>query len=775
MSDRTYAPPRGVLDRTAEAERPGNGGSRLGRLLLGGPDDPRWARPALWAVMVLAAALYTYGLGANGDANSYYAAAVLSGTKSWTSFFFGSLDTGNFITVDKPPVALWLMGLSCRVFGFGTWQMLLPMAASGVASVAVLYSAVRRVFGYAAATVAALVMALTPITVAITRDNNPDPVLVLLCVCAAWFLLEAVRSGKLLPLVWSAVLVGFAFNAKMLQAFIVLPAFFVTYLFAAPGRIGRRIRHILAAGVALVVSTGWWMVTVDSIPAADRPFIGSSTKNSIWDLATGYNGLARILGKGGGKGGGRGDAVRHAGGTTTDAVHQLAQTAAGRAGGGGRGGFGGSTGISRLFSEQLGGQISWLLPFAAVALISALVLRGRRPRTDWKRAALVLWGVWMLTHFVTFSYASGTFHPYYTTMLTPSVAALTGAGGVALLRAVRRGSVWAGVLAAAVLGSAAWAVVLLRRTPDFASWLWPLIALAGLVAVVALLVGTAREPRAAVPRRGRRLLPVGAVTALVALLAGPAAYATDTVAAGAIQGSNPMGGPSSRTGGFGGFGGLTDLRPGLKGQYGHGAYGGLGRFMGGGGHGGADMMEQLRTSRGFGGGRGGSTSPKLISYLERHQGGAKWLVATSNATSAARIILATGGKAALAMGGFTGSDPAMTVTKFLRYVSSGRLHYVLAGGGAFGGGFGGGRGGGTSQVMSYVQTHCSAVPASAYGGTATSATSLRTAGSDTSGTFGGASRASGASPRSAGMGRQAAGSGRPDSTAASQTLYDCTG
>ncbi|GCB47168.1 glycosyltransferase family 39 protein [Streptomyces sp. NL15-2K] len=759
MTDGTYAPQPGVLNRPARAPRAGTGRSRLGRLLLGAPDAPRWARPALWAVLVTAAALYAYGLGANGDANSYYAAAVLSGTKSWTSFFFGSLDTGNFITVDKPPVALWLMGLSCRVFGFGTWQMLLPMAASGVASVAVLYSAVRRVFGYSAATVAALVMALTPITVAITRDNNPDPVLVLLCVCAAWFLLEAVRGGRLLPLVWSAVLVGFAFNTKMLQAYIVLPAFFVTYLFAAPGGVARRTRNMLAAGVALVVSSGWWMVTVDSVPAADRPFIGSSTENSVWDLATGYNGLARILGKDGG----RADTARHAGGRTAEVAHQFAQAAAGRTGAGGRGGFGGSTGISRLFSEQLGGQISWLLPFAAVALISALVLRGRRPRGDLRRAALMLWGVWMLTHFVTFSYASGTFHPYYTTMLTPSVAASTGAGGSALLRAARRGAVvWAGVLAAAVLGSAAWAVVLLRRTPDFASWLWPLIAVAAVVAVVALLVGTARERRAAQPPRRGRLLLVGASTALVALLAGPAAYAADTVTAGAIQGSNPMGGPASRTGGgFGGrsdlqpvagdFGGRSGFRPPVaRGQYGRGAQGGFVRFGGGGDLGRADRADRAGVGgtgepflggMGFGGGRGGMISAQLIGYLEQRQDGAKWLVATQNATSAAQIILATGGKAALAMGGFTGSDPAMTLTKFQQYVSAGRLRYVLAGGGGFSGAFGSGRSGGISPVMSYVQAHCSAVPASAYGGAAASATSPE----------------------------------RRGGTAAPQTLYDCSG
>jgi 4-amino-4-deoxy-L-arabinose transferase-like glycosyltransferase len=385
------------------AGRPGGRGLPQ-RILLGRANDPRWARPALWAVLLLAAAVSCYGLGRNGDANSYYAAAVLSGTKSWSSMFFGSLDTGNYITVDKPPVALWLMESSCRILGFGSWQMLLPIALCGVAAVGVLYSAVRRSFGPTAATVAALVLALTPITVAINRDNNPDPVLVLLTVAAAWLCLEAIRSGRTMPLVWSAVLVGFAFNTKMLAAYMVLPAFVAAYLYAAKGGVWRRVRTLLIAGVALVVSSGWWMVIVDAIPAADRPFIGSSTKNTVWDLVTGYNGLARITGGSGSGGPGGGGAPS----------------------GGGGANFGGTAGAGRLFNDILGGQISWLIPFAAIACVGALVLRGRRRRTDIQRAGLVLWGMWLLTHYLTFSFADGTFHPYYTTMLAPAIAALTG-------------------------------------------------------------------------------------------------------------------------------------------------------------------------------------------------------------------------------------------------------------------------------------------------------------------------------------------------------------
>lgn len=715
MSAHVTAPP---------AAEPGPGHARPGgrslpqRILLGHGSAPRWARPALWGVLLLATAVYVYGLGSNGNANSYYAAAVLSGTKSWSAAFFGSLDTGNFITVDKPPFALWLMEASCRVLGFGSWQMLLPIAACGIAAVGVLYSAVRRSFGHVAATVAAAVLALTPITVAINRDNNPDPVLVLLTVAAAWFCLEAIRNGRIMPLVWSAVLVGFAFNTKMLQAYMVLPAFVLAYAWAARGSVLNRLRNLLIAGVALVVSSGWWMVVVDSIPKSSRPFVGSSTKDTVWDLVTGYNGLARILGSGSGGAGGAG-------------------------GGGGGANFGGTAGAGRLFNSILGGQISWLIPFAAIALVGGLALRGRRRRTDLQRASYLLWGGWLLTHYVTFSFASGTFHPYYTTMLAPAIAALTGAGGTALYRAFRtRSAAWAWVLPVAVLASAAWAVVLLRRSSGFDSWLWPTIAVLALASAVFLLVGR-------FGRVGGQLFAVGAAAALVALLAGPAAYAAETVTAGSVQGVNPTGGPSSGgMGGMGGFGGGAGM-PGGAGRTGERPGDGLGGFPGGtsggfpggtstGASGGAGQAPpsggfpsggQGGSAQGDGGMPGGATggmggggmggegvSTQLLSYLEAHQGSATWLVATSSAQSGAGIILQSGGRAVIAMGGFTGSDPAMSLAQIKSYIATGELHYVLVGGGGMGGGPGGGQA--NSAATAYVQSSCSVVSPSAYGAAA---------------------------------------------------------
>ncbi|GIH92692.1 glycosyltransferase family 39 protein [Planobispora siamensis] len=671
---------------------------------------PRWAPPAFWSVLALATVLHVWALGRNGDANSYYAAAILSGTQSWKAFFFGALDAGSFITVDKPPFALWVMGLSARIFGYGTWSMLLPQAAAGVAAVAAVHSAVRRSLsgtaGHAAALVAALVMTLTPITVAINRDNNPDTVLVLLLVLAGWFCLEAVRDGRTRTLVFSAVLVGLAFNTKMLQAYLVVPAFAAVYLVAAPGTVPRRLGRLLAAGAALVVSSGWWMLIVDLWPAADRPYIGGSTDNSVWDLVIGYNGLGRIFG-----GEGRG--------------------------GGGGGGFGGEPGAGRLFNDVMAGQISWLLPFAVLALVCGLILATRRaaraaapsggeavPQTapsavrapavredlPGARAALIMWGGWLAVHYAVFSFSGGTFHPYYSTAMAPAVAALTGLGGVLMWRAHRRSRAWAWALPVGIAVTGAWAFTVLRRTPDFVPWLaW---TVAGLTAVAAAGLLLARMGR----RLRLRVAAVALVAGLFAGLAGPAAYAV-TPLGSAVNGTNPTAGPAG-SGGFGGPGGMRmpgGTREGFPGGTREGFPGGMPP---------GDAAEGPPGDAGGGmrGGPGGNVSRQMIEYLRRNRGGASWLVAVSSAQSASSIILSTG-QPVIAMGGFTGSDPAMTVDRLKEFVSSGRLAYLMLGGGR-----GGPGGGGGSEVNTWVQANCTVVAPSEYGGQESEQSSLHRCG-----------------------------------------------
>ncbi|GAA4584563.1 glycosyltransferase family 39 protein [Planotetraspora phitsanulokensis] len=621
----------------------------------------RWARPAMWGVLALAAVLYTWALGRNGYANEYYAAAVYSGTRSWKAFFFGALDAGSFITVDKPPLALWVMGLSARIFGFGPWSMLLPQAVAGVASVAVVHSAVLRSLSgaqaRAAALIAALVMTLTPITVAITRDNNPDTILVLLLVTAAWFCLEAVRTGRLRPLLLAAAFAGLAFNAKMLQAYLAVPALGLAYLCVAGGDLARRVRRLLAAGAVLMVSSVWWMVVVDLWPASSRPYIGGSTDNSVLDLVVGYNGIGRIVGRGGEAGRGLGAIPGETGGW---------------------GGFGGQSGAGRLFNDSMAGQISWLLPFAALALVAGLMLASRRSPAQ---AALVLWGSWLVVHFAVFSFSHGTFHPYYTTAMAPAVSALTGIGAVLLWRAQREWPVWRWGLPAGVAVTGGWSFVVLRRTPDFVPWLaWAVVA-ATAVAVIGLVAVTRRI---LLVRPGRRrLLVATSLAGMFACLAGPASYALTPLTV-TVRGGDPTAGPAGERRAF---------WPGAMRQQGV-----LARAL-------APWT-----------GRNGSVAEGMIDYLERNQGGATWLLAVGQAHSASSIILSTG-RPVLAMGGFSGRDPAMTLGRLKEYASAGLLKYVLVGDRLTPRLSGRGRGGGMSaDLTDWVTGSGTRVDPSEYGG-----------------------------------------------------------
>ncbi|WP_329338928.1 glycosyltransferase family 39 protein [Streptomyces sp. NBC_00663] len=688
------------------------------------PDKaPRWSLPVLLAILVLAGVLYAWNLSGSG-LNSFYSSAIYSGTQSWKAWFFGSLDAGNFITVDKPPFALMIMGLSCRIFGFGTWQMMAPEVAAALGTIWILHGSVKRVFGHAAAAIAALVLALTPITVAINRDNNPDTILVLLMVGGAALALRAVRTDRLLPLIGSAVLFGLAFNTKMLQGYIALPAVFAVYVYASKLGWKKKAVNLALAAVALAVASFWWAAAVSLVPADDRPYIGGSTDGSAWDLIMGYNGLGRVLGGEGNGGGG---------------------------GGGGGGTFAGTAGIGRMFNDVLGGQISWLIPFAFLALVAGLVLRGRAPRTDMTRAALVLWGGWLVLHYLTFAMAEGTMHPYYTTALAPGIAALCGGGGVLLWRAFRGGDArWSWVLPAGLVVTGVWAIVLLRRATGWNTWLWPAVGVVMALAVIGLFVF-----RTAGSGTRARLLAVSVAAAVVAGLAGPTAYAASPAfasATGGMGGTNPtagpstgngMGGPGGR-GGFGGDGGGPggqqngtqqggqaggELPGGGNGQMqpgggdgelpqGGGAPSGgtNGEFPGGGTAPGGNGGTGGAPSGGFGGGggMGGSVDSELIAYLEKHQDGAKWLLAVSNSQSAGQLILSTH-QPVISMWGFTGSDQAMTLAKLKELVKKGELHYIQLGGGGMGG-----NSSLNQEITSWVQKNGTAVKASEYSSSSTS-------------------------------------------------------
>ncbi|MFE9327996.1 ArnT family glycosyltransferase [Nocardia sp. NPDC052278] len=481
---------------------------------------PLRRRVSLAVLLIATALLYLWNLGASGWANDFYAAAVQAGSQSWKAMVFGSSDAANAITVDKTPAALWVMDISARLFGFNSWSLLVPQALEGVAVVAVLYAAVRRVSGHWAGMLAGAVLALTPAATLMFRFDNPDALLVLLLTVAAYCALWAIEKDSgawWLPL--AGVAVGFGFLAKMMQAFLVLPAFALVYLLAAPAPLRTRIVRSLAAVLAMVVSAGWYLALVTLWPASSRPYIGGSQHNSVLELALGYNGFGRLTGN---------------------------ET-------GGLGNLNFDVGWARLFGAEMGGQIAWVLPAALILGVAGLWLTRRAPSTDRTRAALLLWLGWLIVTGVVFSYANGILHPYYTVALAPAIAV-----GAGLLWQRRNDIRSTAVLSGALVVTVVLACVLLARTRDWLPWLGPVVAIAGLGAAALLLV-VGRLPKA---------VATGVLAVAVAVgLAAPGAYSLATAAtthSGAIPSAGPAGAgrsflgggrPSGTDGGAGALGG----------------------------------------------------------------------------------------------------------------------------------------------------------------------------------------------------------------------------
>ena len=402
------------------------------------------------------------------------------------------------------------MGLSVRLFGLSSWSVLLPQALAGVATVVLLWLTVRRTFGPAAATIAAVVMALTPAAVLIFRFDNPDAVLTLLLVAAAYAFLRGLEGGRIRWLALAGVLVGSAFLTKYLQAYLVLPAFAVTYAIAGQGSLRRRLAALLVSAVAVLLASGWWVAIVQAIPAADRPYIGGSTNNSVLDLIFGYDGLGRIFGGSGNPAGRAGPAA----GVAASRARRVCCAC--------------STPSSAARSAG-----SCRRPL--VGLVSGLILRGRAARTDMRRAGYLMWGGWFLVTAAVFSLMSGIIHSYYTVALAPAIAALVGAGLVDLW-ALRKRHWIGGALLAVSLAVTAWvAVQLLGRSPDFVPGVDVVIlAVALLVAAIVAL-----PHRVELDRLTLAALGIG----LAALLVGPAAYAIDTMNT-AYSGGDPSAGPA---------------------------------------------------------------------------------------------------------------------------------------------------------------------------------------------------------------------------------------
>ena len=591
-------------------------------------------RIGLALIVALAAFLELVALDQEGWSNPYYAAGVRSMLAGPSTFFFGAFDPGGFISLDKPPLGFWIEAISAWLFGYSGVSLLLPGALAAVASVWLLARLVGRRFGHVAGLVAALVLAVTPISVATARNNTVDSLVVLVVLVAVASTLRWGDTGRARWLVLTGVLVGVGFNVKMLEAYLVLPALGLAVLVDQRWSIRQRVGHLGLAVIPLLGVSFAWALIVDAIPAGSRPFVGGSAANSVVDLALNYNGLERLAG---------GQAFPNLG----------------------------RAGPLRLFDPSLSGQIGWWLVLGAVGLVVAATELRRRPARRRFLVPLALWAGWFATAAIFFSVAK-FWHPHYLVMLAPAVAALTGAGGAALLRAWRRPGPSGWLLPIAVAGSGVVQALIIGLASGF-DWLQGTVlvlslALGGGLLLVRAGVGTIQHDRA--PGLGL------VVAAILALAVAPLSWSAWTTfhPPGA---SLPIGGPPAASAGGGGGAAFLGL-------------------PGGGPTGAPD---------GFG--RAGATGSALIAFALEHQHDARFVLATASAQEAAPIIIATG-LPVMSLGGFSGSDRTLTVAAFEARVAAGDVRYVLVG--AFGGGAGGGGGfGGRNEVISWARDACAPI------------------------------------------------------------------
>ena len=568
--------------------------------------QPAWARPALLAVTALAGLAYAWGIN-SAYLESFYGAAARSMATNWHNFFFGAADPWGTITVDKLPGALWFQALSLRIFGFHVWAIVLPQVIEGMLTVLVLYRVVRRVAGAGAGLLAAVIMAGSPVVILLDRGNISDSLLILLLVLAADAVTRAYTTGRLRPLLWAGVLVGFAFQTKMLQAWLVLPALYAAYLLAAPtASFLRRLRDVALSGVVTIAVSLSWMTAVTLVPASSRPYIDGSCDNSVFSQVFGYNGLARI---------GVSGVFSHAGChppskwivnlATYSTEHQISTA-------------GINTAWDRLLHGPFGHDGAWLLLPALVSAIAVFVVRRREPRTDSPRAAVVLWGTWLVLSFAFFS-AGRLVNSYYLAALVPAVAALC-AFGARLAWQRRRSRVLRAGLAVTMVATIVAVIALVPGYVGVRVWIIASLVVVGGLATGILFVSL-------VPRHASVwALTVGPVLAVLAILLG-SAWASGLVV-------------------------MEELGP-FDAPYATAARNQVTRTS-------ADEFPRLQTI--------------LMQFTSRLRPdvSANTIETTLGASD---DILATGHEF-LPVGGFTGEVSTPTLPQFIRYVAEGRVRFV---------------------------------------------------------------------------------------------------
>lgn len=651
-------------------------------------------------ILILSAILNFGNLSIEGYANGYYAAGVKSMTMSLKNFFFVSFDPAGFVSIDKPPLGFWIQTISAKIFGFSGWSLLFPEALAGVISVWLLYYIVKRSFGSAAGLISALCLAVTPVFIATSRNNTVDNLLVLTLLFACWTISIAAEKGKLKYLIISLVLVGIGFNIKMLQSYMIGPALYITYLLSNAVSLKKRIIHlVLGTFILFAVSLSWGLI-VDSVPASNRPFVGSSTNNSVMELIFGHNGLERLGLSGTGTGGGPGSSgggsrqngqfgkntgtgnnmpqgtppANNQGNNNADSnmntppagndqnnkgmrsKNGMQPPSGGNFGwhsGGGMGGmnsglagtFGAQTpaGITRLFSKNvLSDQIVWFIPIAIFGFIAAAIKEKLRFKLDNKRKqSLILWFMWLLPEFIYFSYTTGLFHPYYLSMMAPPIAALSGIGLTAMWSLYKEGGWKSWILPVAIAAEGAVQSLMLSYFSSI-SGILRTIMLASLIlsfacSAVLAIVNFIKNKN---ERLKMILVSISFIGILVIPLVGSFTALNHT-----ISGTIPTAG-----------------------------------------------LELLSNSQVEGEGMNSSSSnSKLINFLKDNITTEKYSLVVSSSQSAQDLII-NDGQSVMALGGFSGSDNILSLSQFKEMVNKGEVRYVLTGGM-----------GQNSEIMNWVQ------------------------------------------------------------------------
>ncbi|MGJ7045386.1 glycosyltransferase family 39 protein [Thermoanaerobacterium thermosulfurigenes] len=645
----------------------------------------------LYLILLLSAILNFTNLSIEGYANQYYAAGVKSMSMSFKNFFFVSYDPAGFVTIDKPPLGFWIQTIFAKIFGFSGISILLPQAIAGVISVALIYVLVKRYFGKTAGLISALVLAVTPVFVADSRNNTIDNMLLMTLLFAVLAFMKALDTGKLKYLLLSLFLVGVGFNVKMLEAYMIIPAVYITYILASKISFKKRIVYLSLATVVLLIVSLSWAIIVDMTPQSMRPYVGSSTDNSELELIIGHNGLERLglgrnTGFGGGFGGGRignfnGGEFRRNFGNFNAQVNQgnfprfNGQNGANPnfAGGnfgrpnGNRGGMGGMFGgdekasILRLFSNNsLSDQIIWLFPMAIFGFLAELLRkRLKRPFDDGRKLSLILWISWLVPVFIYFSFTTGMFHPYYLTMMAPPIAALTGIGIVSMWEMYKEGGTKSWLLPLSFVADGLVELLILYyhyNTSNITKYIVLSVAVLSIGSAVVLSLMTFAKNGGFKVKKA--MLTVGVIGLLIA----PTIWSATTL-------FYPMNGTMPSAG--------LELATGRN------------RFVFGGG----DINS--------------SADSKLISFLEKNKGSAKYLLVVSSSQSADSIIIKTG-EPVMALGGFSGSDNILTLSQFKELVKKGEVRYVMTGGMDRGS---------NSEIMNWVRENGKLVPTSQWSST----------------------------------------------------------